>query len=217
MDAGSSVEALRPHATETQSAVPLTSMDQGFRHRRRTPLLPDAVLGMIFFIFAEVMLFSGFISGFAIIKANAPGNVWPPPGQPRLPIEATAFNSLLLLMSGALLWYAGRRFAESPEKARTPFLAAIVLGMAFVGLQGREWLALIGEGLTFTSSSYGSFFYMIVGCHALHAVSAILALVWLVVRLQRGTLSREAFIAGRMFWYFVVLVWPFLYWQVYLG
>ncbi len=199
------------------ASVPLTSVDEGFRHRRRKPLLPDAVLGMLFFIFAEVMLFSGFVSGFTIIKANAPGQVWPPPGQPRLPVESTAFNTLLLLASGVLLWYAGRRFEVDRAAARRPFLVALVLGVLFVTFQGVEWVALIREGLTLTSSSYGSFFYMIVGCHALHAVSAIAVLAMLFVRLLRGTLSWEAFVAGRMFWYFVVLIWPFLYWQVYLG
>ena len=83
--------------------------------------------------------------------------------------------------------------------------------------QGVEWLALLSDGLTMTSSSYGSFFYMIVGAHALHAVAAIIALVVMFGRLVRNTLSVEAFTATRMFWYFVVGLWPFLYWQVYLA
>ena len=194
-----------------------SSMEQGFRNRGRKALVPDAVLGMVLFIAVEVMLFSGFISGFTIIKANAPGNVWPPPGQPRLPVEATAFNTALLLLSGAVLYMAGRRFAKEPATARLPLVVALVLGMLFVGFQGVEWVALIDEGLTFTSSSYGSFFYLIVGCHALHAVSSILMLLWQTVQLQRGRLTDESFWAGRLFWYFVVLLWPVLYWQVYLG
>lgn len=195
---------------------PITSMDAGYRNRRRRALLPDTVIAMAFFITAEVMLFSGFISGFIIIRENAPGSVWPPPGQPRLPVESTAFNTLLLLASGPLLLWAWRRYKVDPASARAPFAASLLLGSAFVGLQGVEWWALLSDGLTFTSSSYGSFFYMIVGCHALHAVIAIGVLVGLLVRLGRGTLSREAFISGQMFWYFVVLLWPFLYWQVYL-
>lgn len=198
-------------------AAPRTSMDEGYRNRGRKALLPDAVLGMAFFIFAEVMMFAGFISGFAIIKENAPGKVWPPPGQPRLPVESTAFNTALLLLSGVLIWYAGRRFAQSRESARWPFLGGVLLGAGFVGLQGMEWLALLSDGLTMTSSSYGSFFYMIVGAHALHAVAAITALAVLFSRLLRDTLSVEAFTAARMFWYFVVGLWPFLYWQVYLA
>lgn len=196
--------------------APLTSMDEGFRNRRRKALLPDAVIGMLFFIIAEVMLFSGFISGYTIVKANAVGQVWPPPGQPRLPVTSTAFNTVLLLVSGLLVYWAGRQFAKDPKSARWPLLGGVILGTAFVVLQGSEWVALLGEGLTLTSSSYGSFFYMIVGTHALHAVFAIASLVWLYVRLLRGTLSDEAFMAGRMFWFFVVGLWPFLYWQVYL-
>ena len=192
-----------------------TSADPNYRHRRREPILPDAVLGMLFFIIAESMLFSGFVSGHIILRANALGG-WPPPGQPRLPVEATAFNTLLLLLSGAVLFWAGRRFKQSPSAAKTPLLMAVALGSMFVTFQGYEWVGLIAEGLTLTSSSFGSFFYMIVGTHALHAVSAMLWLVFMRVQLQRGQLSGEVFQAGRMLWYFVVGVWPLLYWQVYL-
>lgn len=212
-----SVEVMESHARARQTTSARSSMETGYRHRQRKALVPDAVLGMIMFIAVEVMLFSGFISGFTIIKANAPGNVWPPPGQPRLPVETTAFNTALLLVSGAVLYYAGRRFAQDRRSARMPLLVSLVLGSLFVGFQGVEWVALLQEGLTFTSSSYGSFFYLIVGCHALHAVSAIVWLLWQTVQLQRERLTPETFWAGRLFWYFVVLLWPFLYWQVYLG
>ena len=37
------------------------------------------------------------ISAFLIVKGGSA--VWPPPGQPRLPIEATAFNTAVLLAS----------------------------------------------------------------------------------------------------------------------
>ena len=193
----------------------LTSAEPGYRHRRREPILPDAVLGMAFFIVAEAMLFSGFISGHVIVEANAMGG-WPPPGQPRLPVESTAFNTLFLLASGALILYAGRRFAKDAVSARLPMMLGTGLGLLFVVLQGYEWQGLIREGLTLSSSSYGSFFYMIVGVHALHAVSAITWMVILLIRLQRGVLTSETFQAGRMLWYFVVLVWPLIYWQVYL-
>ena len=34
--------------------------------------------------------------------------------------------------------------------------------------------------------------------------------------LQMGRLTRSQLGAVQLFWYFVVLVWPFLYWKVYL-
>ena len=35
-------------------------------------------------------------------------------------------------------------------------------------------------------------------------------------RLWREQLTSSGFWAGRLFWYFVVLLWPMLYWKVYL-
>jgi cytochrome c oxidase subunit 3 len=187
-------------------------------HPPRAPeqrkLLPNVVLGTGIFILTEIMFFAGFISAFAIAKSSVP--IWPPPSQPRLPIESTLFNTTALLISGGLLLWAGRRFAESPAKARRPFLASVLLGVFFVGFQGVEWVNLIREGLTVTSSTMGGFFYLIVGAHALHACIGLAVLVYLFSQLWRDRLSSDAFWAGRLFWYFVVGLWPFLYVQVYL-
>jgi cytochrome c oxidase subunit 3 len=180
---------------------------------RREPLIPSSVLGMLIFVFAEAMLFAGLISAFSIIRSAA--LAWPPPGQPRLPFEATAFNTAMLLLSGALLVVARRRFGRDRRSALTPLLASVLLGGAFVVFQGAEWVALLGQGLTLTSSSLGSFFYLIVGIHALHAIVAlgVLANAWL--RLRGGWLASSQLGAAEVFWYFVVGVWPVIYLVVY--
>jgi heme/copper-type cytochrome/quinol oxidase subunit 3 len=82
--------------------------------------------------------------------------------------------------------------------------------------QGYEWVRLIGFGLTMTSSTYGAFFYLIVGAHALHAIAALLALGYCNLRLARHDLTRTVFSATQIFWYFVVMLWPVLYVLVYL-
>ena len=180
---------------------------------RRQPLLPNAVLGMLLFVLAEVMLFAGLISAFLVVKGLAVE--WPPVGQPRLPAEETAVNTAALLLSGAVLALAQRRFRAAPLRALRPLIAAVGLGGFFVVFQGVEWVALLREGLTLTSSAHGGFFYLIVGLHALHAVAAILALGWAALRLAEGRLGQETFAAVQVFWYFVVGLWPILYWQVY--
>jgi len=182
--------------------------------RRSEPLIASGVLGMLIFVIAEVMFFAGLISAFTIIRASS--LTWPPPGQPRLPIEATAFNTALLLASGVALWVARRRFRRDRASASRPLWLAIGLGVAFVGLQGSEWVSLIGQGLTLTSSTLGSFFYLIVGLHALHAIGAIALLTYTGVRLQRGWLARSQLATTEVFWYFVVGLWPILYAVVYL-
>jgi len=180
--------------------------------------LPDsALLGMALFVFTEVMFFAGFISAFVIVQGGSPPGAWPPPGQPRLPIAQTAFNTLALLASGVALFVAGQRLrAARPMSAERWLVAAVGLGAYFVVAQGIEWVGLLRQGLTLTSSQLGSFFYVIVGTHALHAVVAIvfLGLAWRALRI--GRLTAPGLGAVQLFWYFVVLVWPVLYWKVYL-
>lgn len=171
---------------------------------------------MLLFVFTEAMLFAGFISAHTIVKSRAAGQMWPPFGQPRLPLEETAVNTAALLASGLVLVFVHFAFKKDPRKARLPLLASLLLGAFFVVAQGREWVALLGEGLTITSSTYGAFFYVIVGAHALHAVGAIVAMGWAWFRLKANRLAASQLATIEVFWYFVVLVWPVLYLKVYL-
>ena len=181
---------------------------------RREQLVPSSVLGMLMFVVTEVMFFAGLISAFLIARASAP--LWPPYGQPRLPLEETALNTAALQASGLLLILARRSFQRDRDRTRTLLIASIALGAFFVFFQGLEWVALIGQGLTLTSSTLGSFFYLIIGLHALHAVAALWLLVVTLRRLQRGWLASSQLATAEVFWYFVVGVWPILYLTVYL-
>ena len=182
----------------------------------RRKLVSDAVMGMLLFIFTEVMLFSGMISAYTIVKSRSAGQMWPPFGQPRLPVEETAVNTAALLASGLALVIAHFVYRRQPRWALAPLAAAVFLGAFFVAFQGREWVALLSQGLTLTSSTYGAFFYLIVGTHGLHALAAITGLGWAWWRLREERLTAAQFGAVQIFWYFVVLVWPFLYLRVYL-
>jgi heme/copper-type cytochrome/quinol oxidase subunit 3 len=178
------------------------------------PILPSAVLGTLIFVLTEIMLFAGMISAFMIVRGGAVE--WPPPGQPRLPLEATAVNTAALLASGLLIWLAGRAYRGDRAQAGRPFAVGLALGAFFVVFQGFEWARLLGQGLTLTSSTHGSFFYLIVGTHALHAIVALGILAWAFGLHRRRELRPSTFTAARIFWYFVVGVWPVLYMRVYL-
>lgn len=197
---------------------PTDTFDGSFRvapppgRRQRKPVVPSEVFGTLVFIFTELMFFGGLVSAHTITRGLWP--MWPPPGQPRLPIEATGFNTAVLLASAALMYVAGRR--DQVGEARGPLTGAMLLGAFFLVAQGYEWVGLLGEGLTLTSSNHGAFFYLIVGTHAVHVMAGLAVLVWLRSKLVAGTLTAAAFQAGRVFWYFVVALWPVLYWRVYL-
>lgn len=177
-------------------------------------VISNGVLGMSLFVMTEIMFFAGMISAFSIVKASA--LVWPPPDQPRLPVEETAINTLALFASGALLYLAQRRFSEDRAAAAGPLIGAIALGTFFVLFQGWEWASMLAQGLTLTSSTLGSFFYLIVGTHALHVIVALGMLLRVWRRHSDGWLQPSQLATAAVFWYFVVGAWPIVYWQVYL-
>lgn len=181
----------------------------------RRPAISNGLLGMIFFLTFEVMLFASLISALTVNKASA--GVWPPLDQPRLPIEDTAINSIFLLISGLTAF----RMTRSSSSGRRLLFTAITwfLGLTFVLLQGVEWAQLIGFGLTTSSSIYGAFFYLIIGVHALHVLMGMGLLTWLGVGARSASplawADRSSTVA--LYWYFVVGIWPVLYYLVYLS
>jgi len=208
-----------------------TAAISGSAAPRRGRLVENGTFGMALFAFAELMMFSGFISAHIVSRRSAMPGTWPPADQPRLPVESTAFNTAALLLSGLLLFLAQREYRRSggggapggagsggAGSAATGRLlgGSILLGALFVVLQGAEWVRLLAQGLTVSSSLVGGFFYLIVGAHAVHAVAALGLMISTWAMLRAGRLSDSRFGATQVFWYFVVLLWPVLYWKVYL-
>lgn len=168
----------------------------------RQPLKAVRV-GVALLIGAELMFFAGLISAFLVFRGSAVA--WPPLGQPRLPVVETFFNTLCLLASGVLVWRA--------VKGKPGLTLGLGLGALFVLLQGREWTALLAQGLTLRSSQYGSFFYLLIGMHALHCLAGLAYLVFASMPKVRAAGALEG---AAMYWTFVVALWPLLYALVYL-
>lgn len=180
--------------------------------------LSNARLGMLIFLGAETMFFAGLIGAFLVYRmAN---ETWPPMSMPRLPVEVTGINTLILLYSASTMWRANRAIRLGQQQAlRRMLLHTAVLGLVFLTVQGYEWAKLIGYGLTLSSGVYGATFYTLIGCHGLHVLGAVVWLgsVWLRATQQRYTATRRTgVVLCGMYWSYVVGLWPVLYGLVYL-
>lgn len=185
---------------------------------RRRSRLALARFALMLFILSEIMLFGGLLGSFLAYKHSL--SPWPPPGQPRYPVQTTALNTAVLLLSGLAMFIFRRNWQKGePNYKKLTFLLilTLVLGILFLFLQQNEWIRLIGYGLTMTSSIYGSIFYVIVGFHAVHV---LIACLWLFATSIRATVKKfpqnmvDLETCG-MFWYFVVLLWPVIYRLIY--
>ena len=184
--------------------------------RAKSPV-SSGVVGMLLFIVTEVMFFGALISAYLVIRAGL--DEWPPWGQPRLPVETTAFNTLVLLVSGLLMAYSRNLLQKNEFTQGRRWLGfSILLGTFFLISQGYEWVELIKYGLTVSSSVYGGLFYLIIGAHGLHIIGtlAFLTYAWKRLGAPVNPLTPEGLLPVQLLWYFVVCVWPALYVLVYL-
>ena len=97
--------------------------------------------------------------------------------------------------------------------------ATAFLGAAFVGIQGYEYSKLIQEGITLTSSQFGTGFFFLTGFHGLHVLVGVIWALVLVGHTLRGGFSRQEHMGYEIFglyWHFVDVVWIFIFTLVYL-
>jgi heme/copper-type cytochrome/quinol oxidase subunit 3 len=173
---------------------------------------------MLIFVACEVMFFLALFSAYFVSKSKV-GATWSPPGDIRLPVLATGFNTLVLLVSGFLLSAAVKAYGEAStrSKAFTLFLQAVLLGAFFVAFQGYEWVNLLRYGMTIGSGLFAATFYLIIGSHAVHACGAILAMLFMLPKVKKQSATVDGMKAMQIFWLFVVGIWPILYGLVYFG
>lgn len=180
----------------------------------------NARLAILILLGAEIMFFAGLIGTFLVFRLGSV--TWPPPSQAdvRLPIGVTGINTIILLSSGYTMIRAllsARR--DSRKELRRWLLVTGILGAIFLVVQGSEWVRLVHHGFTLSSGVYGSIFYVLIGCHALHVLVAVVWVMGVFAKAIAGRFSVNQHVGVEIcaiYWTFVVVLWPILYVLVYL-
>ncbi len=182
--------------------------------------ISNARLAMLILLGAEIMFFAGLIGTFLVFRLGSV--TWPPPSQidVRLPIGVTGLNTIILLLSGYTMFQALRAIRQDRQKELRNWLFVTgLLGIVFLIVQGSEWIRLVHHGFTLSSGVYGSIFYVLIGCHALHVLVAVFWLLAVLARAIAGRFSVNHHVGVEVcaiYWAFVVVLWPILYVLVYL-
>ena len=180
----------------------------------------NARLAILILLGAEIMFFAGLIGTFLVFRLGSV--TWPPPSQAdvRLPIGITGINTIVLLLSGYTMIRGLRAIRkDAQEQLRRWLLVTGLLGAIFLIVQGSEWVRLVHHRFTLSSGVYGSIFYVLIGCHALHALVAVLWVMAVFAKAITGKFSASHHVGVEIcaiYWTFVVVLWPILYVLVYL-
>ncbi|HEX9796434.1 MAG TPA: cytochrome c oxidase subunit 3 [Anaerolineales bacterium] len=172
-------------------------------------------LGMWLFIASEVMFFGGLIATFLKYKLALPTNE-----AAHLDVTLVGANTFLLLTSSftLVLALAGLRDGKRGAFLRN-LLFTVLLGALFLAGQGYEFSLLYAEGVTLSSSLFGSTFFTLTGFHGLHVLIGVVWALVLIVRGTRGAYSADNDLGIEIFglyWHFVDIVWIVLFTLIYL-
>jgi heme/copper-type cytochrome/quinol oxidase subunit 3 len=98
-------------------------------------------------------------------------------------------------------------------------VTVMVMGLAFIGIEAWEYTHFIHEGLTITSSTFGSSYYVLTGTHKVHVAVGVLWMGTLAIQIARGKIppakAEQVEIAG-LYWHFVDVIWIVIFTLVYL-
>jgi len=180
--------------------------------------LPDEVErgthGMVLFIVTEGVLF--LVLFFAYFYLGHRSGPWPthPPK-----LTSALLMLAVLLLSSVVLWWGERRERRGGERgARAAITATVLLGLAFLGLQAREYQERLRE-LRPSTDAYGSVFYLITSFHGVHVVMGLAMLLYVLVLPWLGAGPRSPHRPlhnAALYWHFVDGVWVTLVAILYL-
>ena len=185
-------------------------------------------VGTIVWLASEVMFFAGLFAMYFSLRANAP-EIWANDTQ-ILDVQFALINTLILVASSFTAQFGvfaaermqPRATGKSPAKWGLVewFFISYVLGAIFVTGQVLEYATLVSEGVSISSNSYGSAFYITTGFHALHVTGGLIAFLLIIGRSYAakkfGHAEATAAIVVSYYWHFVDVVWIGLFLIIYV-
>ncbi|MCE0488032.1 heme-copper oxidase subunit III [Ornithinimicrobium sp. EGI L100131] len=187
-------------------------------------------VGTIVWLSSEIMFFAGLFAMYFTIRSVAP-DLWAEQTQ-LLDVPFALVNTTILVISS--VWcQLGVFKAEQGVPSRTGgllelgkwgmrewYVLTFIFGSVFIAGQVYEYAHLVQEGVTLSSSPYGSVFYMTTGFHGLHVLGGLIAFLLIIGRSFTAKRYTHAQATGAVvtsyYWHFVDVVWIALFLTIYV-
>ena len=179
-------------------------------------------MGMVWFIFSEVMFFAAFFGALFYARTfsvpwlggegtglatnevlwNGYEGVWPSNGPADLngrfeiidPYHLPLVNTLLLLASSVTITIAHHALRAN-NRSQTIFwlIATVLLGAVFIFFQAEEYVLAYQEfNLKLSSGIYGSTFFLLTGFHGMHVTLGAIMISIITIRVIKGHFKPES-------------------------
>nr|WP_231700665.1 MULTISPECIES: heme-copper oxidase subunit III [unclassified Arthrobacter] len=186
-------------------------------------------VGTVVWLSSELMFFAALFAMYFTLRSTS-SELWAMETE-KLNVPF-AFVNTVILVSSSFTCQFGVFAAERLQARRTGgllklsrwgmtewFLLTFVLGAIFVSVQAFEYATLVSEGVSLSSNSYGSAFYLTTGFHGLHVTGGLIAFLFIIGRAYAakrfGHFEATSAIVTSYYWHFVDVVWIALFVIIY--
>ncbi len=173
--------------------------------------------GFWIFLLSDILMFAAFFATYAVLSGSTAGG---PTGRQLFDLGNTAIETGCLLASSFTCGLAS--IAAAHRRALFFYVwmsVTFVLGLAFLGLEIREFMGLVAQGAGPSRSAFLSAFFTLVGCHGLHVGCGLLWLLTMMAQVFakgfRADILRRV-LCFSLFWHALDIIWVALFTVVYL-
>jgi cytochrome o ubiquinol oxidase subunit III len=177
----------------------------------------STMLGFWLYLMSDCLLFAILFATYAVLSTNYAAG---PAPRDLFDLWTVALNTTMLLLSSITYGFAMLSASEGRKGATQVWLVVTALfGMAFVGIELREFAHMIAEGATPQRSAFLSSFFALVSTHGLHVSFGIIWILTSIVQVQMHGLipaNVRRLMCLSLFWHFLDIVWIGVFTFVYL-
>ena len=173
--------------------------------------------GFYVYLLSDAILFSALFATFAVLKTATAGG---PTARDLFDLHNVGLETACLLTSSFVCGLAMQAAGARNRLGLAAGLGVVfLLGLAFLGLELREFADMVHAGAGPGRSAFLSAFFALVGAHGLHIT---VGLIWIVVMLVHlvGMGFSESFyrrlFCFSLFWHVLDIVWIAIFTFVYL-
>ena len=191
--------------------VPATDAELAFEREHGIPVRPNgsrivAQWAMNLMILLVAIALSCLLFSYFYIRIESP--VWPPAGIALPNLLWPTISTLILVVSGGVLWWARRGIQQdSQQQLRLGLAGGFVLGLAALGVLAYDFWQL---EFSHETHAYGSLFYTIIGFLFLLVGSALFQNALTQVWSWQGNYSAREYVAidvGMRYWWAIIVFW----------
>ena len=179
---------------------------------RFVPGQPD----MWAFVLFEAFVFTAYFSVYVFSRAQSPDLFRA--SQAHLDLRVGVFNTLVLLTSSWLVARCVQAAREgSYQAATTNALLTMLAGCVFLVSKLREWVLAIGQGFSFTTDEFASFYYFLTAIHFIHLLIGFVVLAVAVQELRSPARRSQVLVETcATYWHTIDFLWVLIFALLYV-